>query len=71
MMKVIDIDGRRAAVSFDREIGMTRGEFLDLSGGADFYAKSVEALEAEGRKSLEVYFDLCKGKGVVPWRRTG
>ena len=59
MNTIIDIDGRKAVVSFDPEIGMIRGEFLELSGGADFYAKSVEALEAEGRKSLEVYLAIC------------
>ncbi len=68
MKNVIEIDGHKAVVSFDPEIGMIRGEFLGLSGGADFYAKSVEALETEGRKSLKVYLDLCKEKGVEPYR---
>ena len=69
MKNVIDIDGHSAVVSFDPEIGMIRGEFLGLSGGADFYATSVEALEAEGRKSLEVYLEICKEKGVSPYRK--
>ncbi|MGD0563728.1 MAG: type II toxin-antitoxin system HicB family antitoxin [Roseiarcus sp.] len=68
MKNIIEIDGHKAVVSFDPEIGMFRGEFLGLAGGADFYAKSVAALEAEGRKSLQVYLDLCREKGVEPYR---
>ena len=56
MNTIIDIDGRKAITSVDPEIGMMRGEFLDLSSGADFYATSGEALETEGRKSPAVYF---------------
>ena len=68
MKNVIEIEGHKAVVSFDPEIGMISGEFLGLSGGADFYARSVKALESEGRKSLEVYLALCKEKGVDPHR---
>jgi len=68
MKNVIEIGDRKAVVSFDPEIGMFRGEFLGLSGGADFYARSVDALIREGRKSLEVYLDLCKEKGIEPDR---
>jgi predicted HicB family RNase H-like nuclease len=42
--------------------------FLALSGGADFYAASVETLAEEGRKSLRVYVDLCREKSVEPFR---
>jgi predicted HicB family RNase H-like nuclease len=65
---VIEIDGHNAVVSFNPDIGMIRGEFLGLSGGADFYAESVKTLETEGRKSLEVYLDLCREKGIDPFR---
>ena len=47
---------------------MFRGEFLGLSGGADFYAKSFEELIKEGRKSLAVYLQLCTEKNVNPFR---
>ena len=66
MKNIIEIDGHKAVVSFDPEIGMFRGEFLGLSGGADFYAEGVKTLLAEGRKSLKVYLDLCREKGVAP-----
>jgi predicted HicB family RNase H-like nuclease len=68
MRNVIEIDGHKAVVSFDPDIGMMRGEFLGLSGGADFYAESVENLETEGRKSLQAYLELCRQKGVEPFR---
>lgn len=68
MKNVIEIEGHKAVLSFDPDIGMIRGEFLGLSGGADFYAGSVDALVAEGRKSLQVYLDMCSEKGVTPFR---
>ena len=68
MRNVTEIDGHKAVVSFDPDIGMIRGEFLGLSGGADFYAESVKTLETEGRKSLDVYRDLCREKNVEPFR---
>ncbi len=54
MLNVIEIHGHKAVVAFDPDMGMFRGEFLGLSGGADFYAESVAGLTAEGAKSLEV-----------------
>ncbi len=42
---------------------------LSLAGGADFYASSVEGLTVEGKKSLAVYFDLCREKHIEPRRR--
>ena len=41
MKNIIEIDGQKAVVSFDPDINMLRGEFLGLSGGADFYAADV------------------------------
>ncbi len=68
MKNVIEIDGHKAVVSLDPEIGMIRGEFLGLTGGADFYAKSIDALVAEGRRSLKVFLALCKEKHISPFR---
>jgi predicted HicB family RNase H-like nuclease len=69
MEHVIKIDGHKAVVALDPEIGMIRDEFLGLNGGADFYAESVEALFAEGRKSLQVFLEMCRKKRVAPFRR--
>ena len=68
MKNVIDVDGHKAVVSLDPEIGMIRGEFLGLSGGADFYARSVDDLIVEGRKSLKVFLEMCAEKGIPPFR---
>lgn len=69
MKNVLDIDGEKAVVTFDPEIGMLRGEFVGLNGGADFYAESVPELIEEGRKSLAVFLELCREKGVEPHRK--
>lgn len=69
MKNVLDIDGHRAVLSYDPEIGLFRGEFLGLNGGADFYAKSVDDLVEEGRTSLRVFLDLCREHDIEPIRR--
>ena len=68
MKNVIEIDNRKAVIVFDPDIDMFRGEFLDLNGGADFYAKSIEGLREEGRRSLETYLRVCAEKGIEPVR---
>jgi len=68
MKNLLDIDGQTAVVSFDPELGMFRGEFLGLSGGADFHANSVEALKREGKRSLDVYLDMCGARNIAPFR---
>ena len=69
MKNIIEIDGYKAVVSYDPEIGMFRGEFVGLNGGADFYAESVHDLIEEGRKSLAVYLEMCREKGIEPRRK--
>jgi len=69
MRNLLEIDGHKAVITFDPDIGLFRGEFLGLSGGADFYAGSVEGLLAEGRTSLKVYLEACREEGLEPYRR--
>ena len=69
MKNIMEIDGHKAVISFDPEIGMFRGEFLGLSGGADFYATDVQGLLDEGRASLNVYLQACEERGVAPFKR--
>lgn len=69
MKNVIEIDGEKAVIAFDPELELLRGEFVGLSGGADFYAESVHDLIEEGRKSLAVYFEMCQEKGIEPRRK--
>jgi predicted HicB family RNase H-like nuclease len=67
-MNILEIDGHKAVIQFDPEIGMFRGEFLGLTGGADFYADSVEGLKREGRISLQAFLDTCRARGIEPYR---
>ncbi len=69
MNNVIEIDGEKAVVTFDPDIQMLRGEFVGLNGGADFYAESVHDLIEEGRRSLAVYLEMCREKGIEPSRK--
>jgi hypothetical protein len=66
MKSTIDIDGHKAAISFDRSIGLFRGEFIGLTGGADFYAASIELLIVEGHKSLKVFLEVCAENDIDP-----
>ena len=65
---LMEIDGYHAVIQYDPEIEMFRGEFVDLNGGADFYARDIDGLKHEGRKSLQVFLDLCREKGIEPRR---
>lgn len=60
------IGGYQAIIQFDPDIGMFRGEFLGLNGGADFYSDSEAGLAAEGEASLRVFLEMCAEKGIYP-----
>lgn len=66
MMNLMIIQGHQALVQYDPDIELLRGEFLDLNGSADFYAADVKKLKQEGEKSLEIFFEVCKEKGINP-----
>lgn len=68
MNNLMIIDGQRAVIQYDPDIELFRGEFINLSGGADFYAADVAGLKAEGSKSLKSYLDMCAEKGVEPYK---
>ncbi|HEY8710356.1 MAG TPA: type II toxin-antitoxin system HicB family antitoxin [Burkholderiaceae bacterium] len=57
--EVSEREGSRVAV---------RGEILGLSGGADFYGKNPKELRTEFKKSLQVFLEVCKEKGLEPRR---
>ncbi|WP_252349265.1 type II toxin-antitoxin system HicB family antitoxin [Ochrobactrum sp. BTU1] len=69
MNNVVEINGEKAVISFEPEINLLRGEFVGLNGGADFYADSVHDLIEEGRKSLAIYLEMCREKGIEPRRK--
>jgi len=71
MKNVMEFDGGyKAVIAYDPEIGMFRGEFVGLNGGADFYAKDADGLRQEGDASLRVFLRMCEEDGVSP-RKTG
>lgn len=65
----MEIDGYHAVITYDPDIDMFRGEFIDLNGGADFYAKDVAGLRREGEISLKVFLEMCHEKGIEPRKR--
>lgn len=67
-MNVMTLDGYSAKIEYDAELDLFRGEILGLNGGADFYGKNPRELRAEFKKSLQVFLDVCKEKGLEPRR---
>ncbi len=67
-MNTMDINGYQAAISYDPNINQFRGEFIELNGGADFYAADVDALRQEGTISLRVFLKMCRVNGIEPRR---
>ena len=67
-MNTMTLDGYNAKIEYDPEIDMFRGEILGLTGGADFYGETPEELRAEFKKSLIVFLEVCKEKGIEPRR---
>ena len=65
----MEIDGYQAIIQFDPDIEMFRGEFVGLSGGADFYARDIAGLRREGSVSLKVFLEMCQEDGVEPRRQ--
>jgi predicted HicB family RNase H-like nuclease len=68
MNRLLSIKGFTAAVQYDPEIELFRGEFLGLRGGADFYAPDEAELHTEGERSLRVFLRLCAEDGAEPRR---
>ena len=69
MRNMMELDGYQAIIQFDPDIEMFRGEFVGLSGGADFYARDIAGLRREGLVSLKVFLEMCQEDGVEPRRQ--
>ena len=67
-MNTMKIDGYHAKIEYDEDLDLFRGEILGLRGGADFYGKNPKELRIEFKKSLQVFLDVCKEKGIEPRR---
>jgi predicted HicB family RNase H-like nuclease len=68
MNNQMTISGHVAVISFDPDVGLFRGEFVGLNGGADFYADSVDGLHIEGEASLNTFLQVCQAQGIEPYR---
>lgn len=72
MKNILDFPGGYCAViAYDPELEMFRGEFVDLNGGADFYARDLEGLKREGALSLKIFLDECAARGIAPRKAKG
>jgi len=67
-MSMMTVDGFHAKIEYDAELDMFRGEILGLAGGADFYGKNPRELRAEFKRSLKVFLEVCRKKGIEPRR---
>ncbi len=65
-MNIMENDSYKAKIEYDSEIDLFRGEILGLNGGADFYGKSPAELRREFKKSLKIFLEVCKEKGIQP-----
>ena len=67
-MNLMTLDAYQAKIEYDADLDMFRGEILSLNGGADFYGRNTKELRAEFKKSLQVFLDVCREKGIEPRR---
>ena len=67
-MNMMTLDGYNAKIEYDADLDLFRGEVLGLNGGADFYGKNPKELRAEFKKSLQVFLEVCREKGIEPRR---
>jgi predicted HicB family RNase H-like nuclease len=67
-MNVMTVEGFNARIDYDADTDLFRGEILGLNGGADFYGKNPKELRTEFKKSLAVFLEVCKEKGLEPRR---
>lgn len=68
MNSTMQIEGHTALINVDPDTAQFRGEFTGLNGGAEFYGASVESLRSEGARSLMIFLDVCKERGIAAYR---
>lgn len=67
-MNLMNLNGYSAKIEYDADLDLFRGEILGLTGGADFYGKNPRELRSEFKKSLQVFLEVCREKGIEPRR---
>ena len=65
-MNLMTFDGFSAKIEYDSDSDLFRGEILGLNGRADFYGANPEELRQEFKRSLDVFLEVCKEKGIEP-----
>ena len=65
-MNLMTVDGYSAKIEYDADTDLFRGEILGLSGGADFYGANPDELRVEFKRSLDVFLEVCREKGIEP-----
>ncbi len=59
-------DGYSAKIEYDVGTDLFRGEILGLSDGADFNGANPDELRLEFKRSLDVFLEVCREKGIEP-----
>jgi predicted HicB family RNase H-like nuclease len=67
-MNIMTFEGHKAKIEYNPKMDMFRGEILGLNGGADFYGKTPDELRFEFKRSLKVFLDVCREKGIEPYK---
>ena len=67
---LVELEGYRARVERDRD-GTLHGRVLEMEEIIQFRAPTVRLLESKFARALEMYFDLCKERGVEPKKPSG
>ena len=57
-----------ANIDFDEEMNSFHGRVVNIRSVINFYGASVEELQKEFEKSMQVYLDLCQKRGIPPDR---
>jgi predicted HicB family RNase H-like nuclease len=67
-MNTMKLSEYSAKIDYDSELDRFRGEILGLSGSADFYGNNLKELRPELKRSLQVFLEVCREKGIEPKR---
>jgi predicted HicB family RNase H-like nuclease len=65
-MTTMSFDDYVAKIDFDKEINQFHGRVVNLKSVINFYGSSVEELQKEFERSMQVYMDLCQECGIGP-----
>jgi predicted HicB family RNase H-like nuclease len=70
MSFVVEIEGYRARVERGHD-GMLYGRVLEMEDLVYFKAATQRLVETKFAKALEMYFEMCKQRGIEPRKPMG